>query len=217
MSKSISPTEPPAPETPPETQSQEAWNTSGTWQPDINKPLSPSDMRRAIDVIMFAVRHENIHIHASQEQDHKTKLYSLHDVQAAIDVFQKMCSDRTELFKLKVYHSSERDKPYFQENPFAEDSLSSIIKRIDHHSSTTNDLLTTVVAFVATLIHGEPKLKKHPKARSKDMQKSLDRFKVFFEVYDCPDIWFWPFIDLALYARAILKKNGIKLGKGGES
>jgi hypothetical protein len=216
MTKAIIPTEEPTPVTLSETPSPEAWDTSGTtWQPDVNRPLTSEDMRQAIGAIMFAIRHENIHIHASQDPNHKTKIYSLHDVQTAIDVFQKMCSKSScNLFRLKVYDISERDSPSLQENPFAENSLYSMIGKIYGRTGTTEDLLTTIVAFIATLIHGEPRLKKHPKARSKDMQKSLDRFKVFFEVYGCPDVWYWPFIDLALYARDMLKQNGIKLGKG---
>ncbi|MGD9976228.1 MAG: hypothetical protein AB7S77_24480 [Desulfatirhabdiaceae bacterium] len=188
-----------------------------TWRPDVNRPLTPHDLRRAIDTIMFAVCHEKVQIHASQEPDHKTYFYSLHDAQTAIDVFQKMCKEQHNTFRIKVYEQSEPDSPSFQENPFAENSLYSMISSIRYHASNTDLFMTATAAFVSTLIHGEPWVKKHPRTRSKGMQKSLDRFKIFFEVMDCPDFWYLPFIDLALYARDIMKQNGVKLGKGGAS
>ncbi|MGD9975081.1 MAG: hypothetical protein AB7S77_18630 [Desulfatirhabdiaceae bacterium] len=181
-----------------------------TWQPDVKRPLTPHDMSKAIQSIMFAVRHEAVTLHASQEPDHKTKMYSMQDIQMAIDVFEKMIIDGN-AFKLKVYEIGEPVCPSFSENPFAEDSLYSMLKRTSNHARTTENLLITFMAFLATLVHGEPRVKKHPKTRSKNMQKHLDKFKMFFEVEDFPDVWFWPFIDMGLHARDIMKQNGINL------
>jgi hypothetical protein len=170
--------------------------TKETYRQDAERPLTAQDFYRAIEALRFAVTCDGYHLQASNDPESKKPFHSPSDIASAIDIFEKLSARGK--FHFRVFEG-----PHNPEEMYRPDSAAATLQKINYLAEGSEMYLTGLIAFLATLIHGSPVLKKHPK--TKDMKNALQNFKIFFEIDQQFDHFFTPFVDLALYARDQIK------------
>jgi len=174
--------------------------TKETYRQDAERPLTADDFYQAIEKLRFAVGYDGFNLQASKNPQKKKPLYSQSDIESAIAIFTKLSMKDHPLFRFSVFEGGHHPEESMHRN-----SPMSTLRKINYITEGSELCLFGLIAFVATLIHGAPVLKKHPKTRTKDMEKTLQKFKIFFEIDEYPDYFLTPLVDLALYARDQIK------------